>query len=1218
MKNDFSEELFETIFSKAGDGIFLSDARGICIEVNPQGCEMLGYARAELIGLAMSDLIAAEEIESALQKMEELKDGHTLVSESIMLRKDGSPLPVEISGTLLSNGHMLGLVRDISARKLAQQSMSELAAQWQATFDAITDAVMLLNREQRILRSNRAMQTLFQLSEKELAGKFCWEVVHGSPGPIPQCPFQRMLKTLRRESLDLFREGRWLDITVDPVFDEHGSLLAVIHIIRDATERKLAEAALLESKMAAESYLNIAAEIIISLDKYGNVTHLNESGHHLLGYEQEELIGRNWFDTCLREAEKADLKRFFKLLESGETGAVESRENTVITKNGEIKTILWHNTILRDKDKLFIGTLSSGEDITERIEMEKTLRIALAKYKTLFESFPLGVTITNEVGDILETNPTAVKLLAVPREEHTRRSIDGAEWRIVRLDGTPMTSDEYASVRALKENRIIENVEMGIVKPDHSTTWLSVTAAPLPLEGHGVVVTYGDITARKRTEDLLRTRIRLGQFADTHTLDELLQRTLDEAEILTGSQIGFAHFLEEDQKTLVLQTWSTNTLKNMCSADGKGEHYPVGEAGVWVDCVYAREPVIHNDYASLAHRKGLPEGHAPVVRELVVPVIHGDLIVAIFGVGNKPADYTQADVETLLQLATLTWDIIQRKRAEEASRRMERHYKALIEKAPDGIVLLSRSGRFQYSSPSAHMIFGYDADDVYDTRPDEATHPEDLPRVMEAISALIEDPTQTPTLQYRFRHKDGSWRWVESIFSNLLDEPGVEAVVINFRDITEHRQVQQAMQESEEKYRQLFALGADAFFLVDNETGFIQDVNHVASELYGYSREELLNLRNVDLSAQPEDTRKATLFGVTKIPVRYHRRKDGTVFPVEITASHITYRGRPAHIAAIRDISERFKAEQALIESEEKFRSLVEQSPDGIIIVDEEGMIVEWNHGQEQISGVKRSEAMGRPVWEIQYRLQPDETRTPDFTERIKRSTLISLSSGEGTHFNQPREAVIQLPDGSRRNIEVVMYGYRTELGYRLGSLTRDITERKQVEMRLEYLAMHDELTGLPNRQLFNDRLVLALERARRERQGMLAVMLLDLDNFKEVNDTYGHAYGDQLLRIVAQRLQSCLRKSDTAARMGGDEFTIILEEVSGRESCILVAQKVLDALSDPMEIEGIVLHITASLGISLYPTNSEDVVTLLRQADIAMYRAKIRGNDIQFYITPK
>ena len=246
--------------------------------------------------------------------------------------------------------------------------------------------------------------------------------------------------------------------------------------------------------------------------------------------------------------------------------------------------------------------------------------------------------------------------------------------------------------------------------------------------------------------------------------------------------------------------------------------------------------------------------------------------------------------------------------------------------------------------------------------------------------------------------------------------------------------------------------------------------------------------------------------------------------------------------------------------------------------------------------------------------MRPDEARAPDFIERMKQNTLSALRSGQGARFNQPRETVIQLPNGERRTIEVVMYAYRTEIGYRVGSISRDISERKQAEMRLEYLAMHDEMTGLPNRQLFHDRLVQALERARRERHGVLAVMLLDLDNFKDVNDTYGHACGDDLLRLVAQRLQTCLRKSDTAARMGGDEFTIIVEEMSGREGCLLVAQKVLDALSKPMEIEGNVFHITASLGISLYPTDSEDVVTLLRQADIAMYQAKKRGNDIQFY----
>lgn len=174
-----------------------------------------------------------------------------------------------------------------------------------------------------------------------------------------------------------------------------------------------------------------------------------------------------------------------------------------------------------------------------------------------------------------------------------------------------------------------------------------------------------DITDRKRVENIRNARLHLLHFAATHSLDELLQATLDELEVLTDSQIGFYHFLEADQQTLSLQMWSTRTLRDMCTAEGKGRHYSVSEAGVWVDCIRERRPVIHNDYASLPHRKGMPPGHAPVVRELVVPVFRGDRIVSVLGVGNKPKDYTEGDVEIVSNLADLAWDIADRKRAEQ-------------------------------------------------------------------------------------------------------------------------------------------------------------------------------------------------------------------------------------------------------------------------------------------------------------------------------------------------------------------------------------------------------------------------------------------------------------------------------------------------------------------------------------------------------------------------
>ncbi|MEW6288935.1 MAG: GAF domain-containing protein [Thermodesulfobacteriota bacterium] len=176
--------------------------------------------------------------------------------------------------------------------------------------------------------------------------------------------------------------------------------------------------------------------------------------------------------------------------------------------------------------------------------------------------------------------------------------------------------------------------------------------------------------ARRRGEDLIHTRLSMVEFAASHGLDELLEKILDEVETLTGSCISFYHFVERDQKTLTLQAWSTRTRTEFCKAEGQGLHYSIDQAGVWVDCVRQRQPVIHNDYASLPHRKGMPPGHAEVVRELVVPIMRAGWVVAILGIGNKSADYTQKDVEIVSYLADVAWEITERKMAEEEVRRL--------------------------------------------------------------------------------------------------------------------------------------------------------------------------------------------------------------------------------------------------------------------------------------------------------------------------------------------------------------------------------------------------------------------------------------------------------------------------------------------------------------------------------------------------------------------
>jgi len=425
-------------------------------------------------------------------------------------------------------------------------------------------------------------------------------------------------------------------------------------------------------------------------------------------------------------------------------------------------------------------------------------------------------------------------------------------------------------------------------------------------------------------------------------------------------------------------------------------------------------------------------------------------------------------------------------------------------------------------------------------------------------------------------------------------------------------------QFSEEFFQNIFSQAGDGIFLID-EQGNMVEMNPRGCEILGYSREELLGqpvLRFQPADEVPHIQEKLAQLGVKKLVTTESAfiRKDGVRIPVEITGKLMS---NNQIIGLLRDISERKQAVQALIDSEQKFRSLVERSPDGIFTVNEDGYITEWNEGMEKISGLKRSLALEKFVWDIHYTLLPEELHTDSMLESLNHTYMKILETGQGLELNTPRETIFQLSDGVYHNVEVVLYTYETIIGYRIGGIVRDSTGRKQTERRLEYLAMHDVLTDLPNRQLFQDRLESALARVRRKSSGTLAVMLLDLDNFKEVNDSYGHAYGDQLLKIAALRLQTCLRKSDTAARMGGDEFTLIIEEVADLEKCIFIAQKVLDAISLPMDVEGKSLKVTASIGISLLTPESDDAVTLLRKADIAMYQAKRTRNCFKLYNHP-
>ncbi len=392
-------------------------------------------------------------------------------------------------------------------------------------------------------------------------------------------------------------------------------------------------------------------------------------------------------------------------------------------------------------------------------------------------------------------------------------------------------------------------------------------------------------------------------------------------------------------------------------------------------------------------------------------------------------------------------------------------------------------------------------------------------------------------------------------------------------------------------------------------------INYAFEKLFGYSLEEVVD-KELDSLITTEETREEAsaytrrvlegwpIFGIGK-----RRTKDNRLVEVEIYGVPVNVDKEQIGVLGLyQDITERRQTEKALQESEEQLRNFFESAVIGMVIADLDGCFIRVNRALCDMLGYSRGELLQKSFSEI--------THPGDRENDMKNIAL--LTHEDTGHYEAEKRLVRK--DG--RHIWVsanlsLMRGPDKKPDYIIGQII-DITERRQVQAQLHQLATRDILTGLPNRFLFADRLNHALLRARRS-NNKVAVLFLDLDGFKEVNDTFGHHKGDGVLRRVTERLDSCARSSDTLARIGGDEFSYILEDISSSQDAEVVPRKILQTLSTPFLIEQQEFIITASIGISLYPDDGGDLESLLKTADTAMYWAKgLGGNNYQFYSHPQ
>jgi len=443
-------------------------------------------------------------------------------------------------------------------------------------------------------------------------------------------------------------------------------LLAAREQLDRANEATMAER---ETRVALEAnerrfhdISEATGEFMWEVDSTGLYTYANQTCHTLLGYTPQELVGRLHFFDLYPAAGRDEFRhRAFEVF--ARKGAFIGLENQAVTKDGRVIELLTNGVPILDAEGEVIGYRGSDQNITERKRAEAALAREVERRRVLFDQSRDGIVVLDWNGKVFEANRRYAEMLGYTPDE--LRQLHVWDW------DTRWTREQLLEkIRALGSRG--DHFETRHRRKDGSYYEVEISTSATFSDGEKLVLCIcRDVSQRRRSDALLRTRLRLSELAKHGTLQALVRFGVDSAEMLTGSSIGFFHFLDAEEESVRLQTWSTNTLAKGCHVEGAGRHYPLLQAGVWTDCVQRREPVIHNDYPNLPHKKGVPEGHVPLHRELTVPVLRDDRVVAVLGVGNKLGDYNHDDVAVVMELASMLMDLVGRKQAEESQHQLE-------------------------------------------------------------------------------------------------------------------------------------------------------------------------------------------------------------------------------------------------------------------------------------------------------------------------------------------------------------------------------------------------------------------------------------------------------------------------------------------------------------------------------------------------------------------
>ncbi|CAN5911464.1 hypothetical protein BH23ACT11_BH23ACT11_17080 [soil metagenome] len=1163
-----AETRFRIAFENTDIGMALATAQkggGPYLEVNQAWCDILGYSEEELLKMTPVDLTHPDDREATVDRARRALaddiDNYQLEKRYIHAGGDVIWASTGVSIVRDADGnprYFVVQMQDITERKQAEEALRRSEARNRAILEAYPDLMFRLSGDGVFLDCEVNDDSTLYVPSEKIVGSNIRDTLPSGVAVEARRHLSRALETGQMQTYE-YRlsvpaglrsfEARFV------ATDEDEALC----IVRDTTDRKRIEEALRESEQRFRTFFEQSATGISIADLDRRLLETNSAYQRMTGYSEEELIGKPIAEVTHPDDVPVDERRNQKLL-SDELDRYR-REKRYIRKDGEVIWVKPTISVVCDEEgepQFLVGMV---EDITERKQMEETLRESERRFKQLFNQAVDSMLVHDESGKIVDCNAEACRVHGYTREEmlslsigdltnnllteedrRTREKIGGTLWQRI-IGGEAET---FGAIH-LGEHR----------RKDGTTFPVEVRVGGVDYSGRtAILASVRDVTVRRAAERRLEESRQRYKSLFEHNPDAVYSFDLE------------GNFLNANPACEELTGYTAEELRQMSfmplivpeHRDKTWWHFEKAARG---------EP---QNYENAITRS---DGGRTELSVTKLPIILDGEVVGVYGIAKN---------------------ITERKKAEDALRESAARFRALVEQTTVGVCLADLDRRLLQTNAAYQQLTGYSEEELVGMTTLELTHPEDRARDTSVVDAFASDGSENYRREKRYVRKDGEVVWAYTVSTLVRDDTGEPRYIMGVvEDVTERRRIEEELRESEERYRSVLERTADGIYIYHFDTKRILECNAALENMLDCAREDLIGMSIYDLIAHDRESiarigrrllKERSIF----IGERQYSRSDGSLIDVETSAVMIPHGDLEAVCTIVRDISGRKRAEAALHDQS----VAMDTSMDGMAILDANEEHVYVNRAYAQIYKYDDPDVLIGQSWRILY----DERERSRFNQDVM-PALRRDGRWRGEGIGRRRDGTTFPQDTSLTLLE--------EGG--AVCVVRDITDRAELEKQLAHQALHDPLTGLPNRHLFLEHVERALARREDRKRATAALLFLDLDGFKRVNDTLGHSVGDQLLVAVAERLRLAARSEDTIARLGGDEFTVLLE-VGDVDEAKRGAERIIKELQEPFFQEEHELRITTSVGIAMGDSYTESE-TLLQDADLAMYEAKQSGSGL-------